>query len=302
MKLSVKILQIILKLLSKVPLSVSRRAGRALGRMLMRLDKKHRNIVFDNLRFSFPDKDAAWIDGIAKKCFEHLGMIICELPYLAAAPVEKLISLTRVHGMERIQTSFTGPNKKSIFALTGHIGNWEWCNVLMGALGARANIIARPLDNKTLDIVVNNWRQRTGQKVISKMVSARRLLPLLKAGQSMATLLDQNMDWYDGTWVEFFGRPACTNHGLALLAMYTKAPVFSLHCFRADDGCFDIYLGEQIPLSLSGDRTKDVWQNTQNFTKILEDIIRQKPEQWLWMHQRWKTKNFCPWPRNNGHA
>lgn len=95
----------------------------------------------------------------------------------------------------------------------------------------------------------------------------------------------------------FFGRPACTNKGLALLARSTEAPVIAHYNWRADDGKFDVYFSPEIPLVKTGDKTMDIWQNTQNYTKVLEDIIRQKPEQWFWLHQRWKTKPFQPWPR-----
>lgn len=288
-------IQAVLTLLSKIPLPLMRKAGRILGRLIQACDKRHKNIVLDNLRLSFPDKDALWINQTARMCFEHLGMVICELPFLSAAPLEKLVRITRVHGLNRLDPLLE--RKQGYFALTGHIGNWEWCNLLLGALGYRGNVIARPLDNKSLDIVVNHWRERSGQTVVSKFVSARKILPLLKSGQGVGILLDQNMDWYDGPWVDFFGRPACTNHGLALLAMFTKLPVFPLYCFRAEDGYFDIHVDEPLELCLSGDRSKDVWLNTQNYTKALENIIRQKPAQWLWLHQRWKTKNYSPWPR-----
>lgn len=295
--LTVKLMEALFKLLALIPLRVSRAGGRLVGRLLMAVDKKHRRIVRDGLRLSFPEKDEAWVEATGKKCFEHLGMIISELPYLAAAPAEKLMSITRVHNLQRLKPYFDAG--QSVLVLTGHIGNWEWSNVALGYLGCRGNVVARPLDNKALDTVVNNWRQRTGQKVVAKDVSLRKLLPIIKSGQVLATLLDQNMDWYDGPWVDFFGRPACTSQGLALLAMLLKVPVLPMYCTRADDGYFDLHIDEAVPLYLSGDRKKDVWQNTQNYTKALENIIRQKPEQWLWLHQRWKTKNYCPWPRED---
>ena len=293
-----KLIQALLRLFSKIPINVNRRLGRALGRLFMTMNKKYRHIVMDNLRLAFPQQDQAWIQQTAKKCFEHLGMIVCELPYLAAAPMEQIMALSRIHGLEILQP-FIDKGYKNSLVLTGHIGNWEWNGVVMGAHGLHGNLVARPLDNRAFDIVVNRWRERTGQKVVSKHISARKLLPLLRKGENLVILLDQNMDWYEGHWVNFFGQPACTNYGLALLAMHTNMLVVPTYGFRADDGCFDIYIGQPIELCSSGDRRRDVWQNTQNYTTALENIIRQKPEQWLWLHQRWKTKNYCPWPREH---
>ena len=278
-----------------MPLRKVRRAGWVVGRFIQAFDRKHREIVRESLRLAFPEKTEAWIMATSTACFEHLGMMICEMPYLLAAPLDELLKITRFHGLPLLEKAKAGKNGP--FMLTGHIGNWEWCSLLIGARGYTGTIVVRPLDNPYIDRLVNQWRTRSGQEVMDKASGARRLLKKVKSGETAGILLDQNMDWYDGPWVDFFGRPACTNQGLALLAMATKAPVMPLYCFRAADGCFDVYVGEPIPLAQSGDRTNDVWQNTQNYTRALENIIRENPAQWLWMHRRWKTRNYCDWPR-----
>ena len=131
-----------------------------------------------------------------------------------------------------------------------------------------------------------------------KAGSARRSLSWLRREKKpVGVLLDQNVDWYKGVFAEFFGRPACTNKGLALLAMSTGAPVLPYYSFRAPDGSFDVYVDPEIPLVKTGDKIQDVWDNTQNYTKALERIIRRRPEQWFWLHQRWKTKPYHRWPR-----
>ena len=114
----------------------------------------------------------------------------------------------------------------------------------------------------------------------------------MKKGGIAAALLDQNVDWYDGEWVDFFGRPACTNKGLALLARATGTPVVPYYSFRAPDGKLDICFEPEIPLVKTGDKTMDTWHNTQNYTKALENIIRRHPEQWFWLHQRWKDQTL----------
>ena len=105
-------------------------------------------------------------------------------------------------------------------------------------------------------------------------------------------LLDQNVDWYDGVFVDFFGRPACSNKGLALLALHTGAPVVPVFLVR-DRLCFKAEFGPEMRLIQTGDETKDIEANTRHYTKAIESVIRRHPDQWFWVHQRWKTRPYC---------
>jgi KDO2-lipid IV(A) lauroyltransferase len=283
--------------LSLPPLGLNRAVGRGLGRMAMRLDRRHREIVWANLSASFPEKDAAWVEATARKVFEHIAQVATEIPRLVRLSPGKIAAQARCHGLDNVHNALA--KGKGLILLTGHFGNWEWGNVAGAmALGFGALVVARPIDWPPADRLVNSWRTKGSDSVVvPKNRSARVLLKGLKQNRMLGLLLDQNVDWYDGEWVDFFGRPACTNKGLALLARSTEAPVIANYNWRADDGKFDVYFTPEIPLVKTRDKTMDVWQNTQNYTKVLEDIIRQKPEQWFWLHQRWKTKPFQPWPR-----
>ncbi len=285
--------------LSLAPLGLSRAVGRGLGRMALRLDQRHRNIVLDNLTASFPEHDAAWVEDTARKVFEHVAQVATEIPRLVRLSPEQVFAQTRCHGLDNVhQAKALG---KGMILLTGHFGNWEWANVAGAvALGFGALIVARPIDWPPADRLVNGWRTMAGgSEVVPKNRSARALLRGIKENRMLGLLLDQNVDWYDGEWVDFFGRPACTNKGLALLARSTETPVIPYYNWRAEDGKFDVYFEPPVPLIKTGDKTQDIWDNTQNYTKVLEGIIRQRPEQWFWLHQRWKTKPSQPWPRVN---
>jgi KDO2-lipid IV(A) lauroyltransferase len=118
------------------------------------------------------------------------------------------------------------------------------------------------------------------------------MLRHLKNNGVLGILIDQNVASYEGVFVDFFGRPACTTDGLALLALHTKAPVLPGYMVRLADGKYRLVIGEEVPVVQTGDRDADIAINTQNFTRIIENMIRQYPDQWLWVHQRWKTK---PW-------
>jgi Kdo2-lipid IVA lauroyltransferase/acyltransferase len=282
--------------LSWPPLGLARAVGRGLGSLSFALDKRHREIVLNNLTASFPDKDQAWVAKTAKACFAHLAQVAAEIPQIVRLSPQAISERARFHGLDNFYEA--REQGRGVIGLTGHLGNWEWANVaVVHETGARASAVVRPIDWKPADRLVTGWRTKSGAEVVPKSRSARALLKALKEGKLLGLLLDQNVDWYDGEWVNFFGRPACTNKGLALLARHTEAPVVSFYNRRADDGMFDVYFGPEIPLVKTGDKTKDIWDNTQNYTKVLEDIIRQKPEQWFWMHQRWKTKPYRYWPR-----
>jgi KDO2-lipid IV(A) lauroyltransferase len=124
----------------------------------------------------------------------------------------------------------------------------------------------------------------------------RKILRALKQKESVVVLLDQNMDWYEGVFVDFFGKSACTNQGLALMALTTEAPVIPVFLVRDGQRFITEFL-EEIPLVRTGDRRKDLEENTQRYTQTLEAVVRRFPGQWLWVHQRWKTRPCHPWPR-----
>ena len=295
MNLAYHFLRYCLCVLSWPPLSWARAAGRFLGRLGYKLDARHRQIVTENLRASFPDKDEAWVLATARACYEHLGQVLAEMPHLFRLSPEKIAERVRWHGWDVADE--IRARKMGVILLTGHLGNWEWVSLAAGQGYGGGYVVARPLDWPPAQRLVDELRTKTGHVVLDKAKSGRRILTALRRQGEVGILLDQNVDWYDGVWVDFFGRPACTNKGLALLALATEAPVILFYGHRAPDGCFDLYLGPEIPLVRTGDKTKDVWQNTQNYTKALEDAIRKCPEQWFWLHQRWKTKPYHPWPR-----
>ena len=108
--------------------------------------------------------------------------------------------------------------------------------------------------------------------------------------------MDQNFDWYEGVFVDFFGRKACTNKGMALLALKTESPVIPMFLVR-ERSRFKVIFEPEVPLIRTGDKTKDIEANTQQYNEVIEKIVRRYPEQWFWVHQRWKTKPFQPWPQ-----
>ncbi|NQU16265.1 MAG: lysophospholipid acyltransferase family protein, partial [Desulfobacteraceae bacterium] len=117
-----------------------------------------------------------------------------------------------------------------------------------------------------------------------------------KKNMAIGFLMDQNVDWYEGVFVRFLGRTACTNKGLALLALRTGTPVIPMFSARQEDGRYRITFGREVALVRTGDKTRDLEENTQLFSEIIETYVRKHPDQWFWFHRRWKTKSYCPLP------
>ena len=124
----------------------------------------------------------------------------------------------------------------------------------------------------------------------------REVMKCLKRGELVALLMDQNVGWRKGVFVEFFGHRACTSKGLALLALKTRAPVVPMFLVRVQSS-YSVHIGEALPLITTGDRTRDLESNTQQYNAVIESFVRRYPDQWLWVHRRWKTRPYKPWPR-----
>jgi Kdo2-lipid IVA lauroyltransferase/acyltransferase len=173
--------------------------------------------------------------------------------------------------------------------LTLHIGNWELLPMSFISRGFNVSMVYRPLDFGPADQFFLQYRSRFGGNPIPKKKSMRRLLHALRRQECVGLLLDQDSGLTAGVFADFFGHPACTNKGLALLALKTQAPVIPASLVRRESG-FDIHIGPEIPLIQTDAKDEEVQINTQQYNKVLERIIRRHPEQWLWAHRRWKTR------------
>jgi len=163
--------------------------------------------------------------------------------------------------------------------------------------GFSADIVYRPLDFPPLDAFFLRLRTRFGAGLIPNAHAMRKILRQLKNGHVVAMLMDQNVAWYEGVFVEFFNHRACTNKGFALLALKTRAPVVPIFLVRSQNR-YIIEFCAELELVQTGDRTHDIEANTFQYNQAIEAVIRRYPDQWFcWVHQRWKTRPFCSWPK-----
>ena len=183
--------------------------------------------------------------------------------------------------------------------LTGHFGNWELMSAAM-ALRFNANgaVVVRPADFAPADRLLTSLRSRFGTEIIAKKRAMKKLLAAKKENKVIGILLDQNVDWYEGVFVPFLGKSACSNKGLALVALRTGSPVVPSFSVRQPDGRYRIVFEDAVSLIRTGDKIKDIEENTALFTQIIGKYVSQYPDQWFWFHKRWKTRPYCPLPED----
>jgi KDO2-lipid IV(A) lauroyltransferase len=262
-----------------------------LGELAYLLDERHRRIALRNLAIAFPEREEAARRKIARATFRHIGTVLAEFPFIPKIAGHKIEKYLWIEGLEHFRKA--KEQQRGVLFLTAHFGNWEWMAASFPLLtGQPLAVVFRPIDSSFLDRLVGRLRSWTGNQGISKQKAMGRILRVLKEGGAVGILLDQNVAWQEGVFVRFFGEWACTNAGLALLALKTGAAVLPGFNIRQPDGRYRLVIEPEISLVRTGDREHDVQANTELFTGVIERYVRQNPEQWLWLHQRWKTR---PW-------
>jgi len=292
-KIAFKIIVLCFSFLGIIPKHWGDRLGCLLGRVFYILDAKHRKIAIQNLTYAF-DKDSSQTRELSLKVFENLGKILFEIAWSLRLEEEGFFKYFKIDGLSHIRDAYQ--KGKGVLILTAHYGNWELLSIIGAMMGYPFSVVYRPLDFKPLNQFVVNYRNRFGGKLIHRRNALRKILRGLSRGELVVLLMDQSVDWYEGVFVDFFGHRTCTNKGMALLALKTEAPVVPAFLIREKFGFTGKFLPE-IPLTKTGDKTKDLEINTKKYNKVIESVVRQYPEQWFWVHRRWKTRPFSPWPR-----
>ncbi|MFH1980548.1 MAG: lysophospholipid acyltransferase family protein [Pseudomonadota bacterium] len=272
-----------------------------LGRLLFRLDRKHRRIAMDNLNRAF---GTVWSQDAIRRCaqavFVNMFRIVLEVAWAVQTPPAQMVKRFKLYGLHHL----TAARRKGrgTLVLTGHFGLWELLPQAAGLFDVPVSVVYRPLDFPPLDRFFHEFRTRFGAQMVSSSGAVREVVQRLRRQENVTLLMDQNVDWYEGVFVDFFGHRACSNKSLALLAMRTGAPVVPVYLSREPGGGFRVDIAPEVPTLRSGDKQRDVEENTLAYNRVLESFIRQRPDQWFWVHQRWKTRPHCPWPRGDWHG
>jgi Kdo2-lipid IVA lauroyltransferase/acyltransferase len=280
---------LILKVLGALPRRVARALGVFIARVLYAMVPKLRRTANFNLRLAFPDWADTQRKAVIRGMLRNLGWMAAEFAQLPRYTKENIDQIVILDGHENF---LAGQRRgKGVLYLTGHIGAWELSSFAHALYGYPLRYMARPLDNLRIDTLVNRYRGLSGNKPVFKNESARLLLKILREAGTVGILADQNTMPGEGMFVDFFGTPACTTTGIARVALHTDAAVVPGYAYWDDEiGKYRLRFEPAVELARTGDTERDVFVNTQRFAKVIEGIIRKHPEQWVWVHARWKTR------------
>jgi KDO2-lipid IV(A) lauroyltransferase len=291
-----RLAEVFMDIAGTLPMRLSWKLAEFLGQVWFQVDRRHRQVAFSNLKIAWGDElNENERRTIACRNFIHLARVVLELPYLRKLTSADLDGFVTFHGIEHFKGALH--KGRGVLLLASHFGNWELMALAFSLRYFPINIVVRPLDNPFLDKLITKIRTRGGNNLIPKKGSVRKMLRLLAAGDAVALLLDQNPTWDEGVFVPFFNEIACTNKVLSIIALRTGAPVIPAFNVRQPDGSYRVFCEPEVALTGSGDTTRDVQENTAKFNKIIETYVRRYPEQWFWVHRRWKTRPYQPWPR-----
>jgi KDO2-lipid IV(A) lauroyltransferase len=262
--------------------------GRKLGFFFYLCNKRHRRIAASNLASALGNTHSSKsLKSIARGSFTHFGEVLMDFIKFSTLKEHKKSQLINVEGAEHIQNALL--EKKGALLFSGHFGNWEIAPYFVSRLGA-LKVMARPLDNVFLEKELLQMRLDLGEEVIYKQKAAREVLRALRENAMVAILIDQNVLDSEAVFVDFFGKAAATTPGLATFHLRTQAPIIPVFSIPTPAHTFQIKILPPVKISQSGEYMQDVLKITQICTKIIENQIRDKPEFWLWFHNRWKTR------------
>lgn len=242
-----------------------------------------------NLEIAFPEKSAQERERILRGEYRSLGWQIAEFAKMRGYTRESASRFIRYDGLERYLAA--RDKGKGVLVLTAHLGAWELSSFYHSLMGYPMAMVIRRLDNPRVDVFVDGIRSMHGNRALHKDDFARGLLVAMRRGETVGILMDTNMRPPQGVFVPFFGVSACTAAGLARVAMHSGAAVLpGFLVWEEAERKYVLHFGEEIPVTVSGDTEADIVANTARFTSVLEGYIRRYPEQWLWVHRRWKTR------------
>ncbi len=278
-----------IKVLGILPRPVARAVGIGLGQLVYIFHGKLRRVGLRNLKMAFPDKSEAECKRILRGEFSSLGRQLAEVCQFPKYTIQNVEDVVVYDGFENYEAARA--RGKGVLFLTAHFGGWEVSAFAHSLHGHWMHIVMRSMDNAYLDRLIRSYRTMHGNKTVDKDDFVRGLLAAMKCGEMVGILMDTNMTPPQGVFVDFFGIPACTASGLARIALRTDAAVVpGFTIWDESLGKYRLRFDPAVELIRTGNLDADIVTNTQKFTAIIEDYVRKYPEQWLWVHRRWKTR------------
>ncbi len=269
-----------------LPLAALRAVSRAAARSALAFPGRDRSRARQHIALAFPDRAEAWRRALLGACAGHLGAVLGEVAWLWSAAPAEILARTEFAGLENLTAGLAAD--RGALLVTGHCGNWEWLNLGLGASEVPMTVAARQVYDPRLDEVARRLRGRFGgETALRGRGAGAKLLHALRHGRVIGLLIDQDID-APGVFVEFFGRPAWTPTGAALLALRSGCPVVTGFAARLADGRMRLEFDPPISPPPGEDADASVAALTATLTARIERQVRAHPEQWVWMHKRWR--------------
>ena len=269
-----------------VPLKPALWIGRRIGDAAYCANTKRRMIAYANLKAAFPGKSSGELKKINKAHFENLGMNIIELLKLPVMARDYFERHVKLENTDKIR--YCLEKGKGVILLTAHFGNWEISSLAVSLNGYTMSVFAREQKYKRLNNLLNEFRQSTGCRVITKGFSVKDIIKTLNNNGIVGMLSDQDAG-ANGIFINFFNRPASTAQGAIAFSSKTEAEILPSFIRRVGTDKHIARAGDPFELVNTGNKERDTKENLQKITDILEDYVRKFPEQWLWSHKRWKS-------------
>lgn len=282
-------LKLLLKLLSILPRPIAYAVGKYLARFAYLLTSRLRDTAQRNLKLAMPELSASEQQRIVKGVFDNFGRLLVEFSRFPKYTREQMAKVVEYDGLENYFDAMA--KGRGVLFLTGHLGAWELSAFAHSINGHPHNILVRRIDNPFIERLVDRYRTLHGNRTIDKNNASRMILSALRRGEAVGILIDLNTVRNLGVFCDFFGIQACCTPGLATLALRTGAAV--LPSFITWDGqrqIHTIHFGKALEIVNTGNLKEDILTNTARFHKVVEEYVRRYPEQWLWVHKRWKTR------------
>ncbi len=276
-----------MRLISGIPKNIVCFFGKILGILIYYIDFPHRRIVIRNLKFAYPEWADEEVCRVSRKVFRNLGITILEILQMAFFSKEDFLRNIRIKGEEHLLNAVE--SGKGVIIISAHLGNWEAASLFSPCyFGYPVTVVVRKIESEIINRWILKLRTRFGNSRIDKEGALPEMMQTLRSGKILAMLIDQGTTKSEGVELLFYDKKVTVTPAAAMLALRCKSPVLPVFCIREEDQKLAIIIEPPVQLVRTNDLRDDLKSNTQIMTDVMEKAVRKYPDQWLWLHKRWK--------------